>query len=256
MRYGAYARSVHDPGRYGRSFADVYDRWYGDLDPIDDIVATIGVLAPGTELLELGVGSGRLATPLAAAGFNVTGIDASEPMLRLLTNPAAGNAHTGCRSVLGNMAVLPFAQDSFDVIVIAYNTLFNLTTVEGQDRCLFETARCLKPGGRLVVDAFVPADPPETRQQVVTRARATDDELVLIATRQNGRSHLVEGAHLQFTASGMTARPWAILSCGPDELDERAEAVGLCLVARRSTWRGDDFHSDSSRHISVYEPDG
>jgi len=243
---------VHDPGRYGRSFADVYDRWYGDLDPIDEIVSTVTALAPGWDLLELGVGSGRLAVPLAAAGFAVTGIDASGPMLRLLPDPADLTS-SPCQPVLGDMAVLPFAAECFDVVLVAYNTLFNLTTVNAQLACLSEAARCLRPDGRLVIDAFVPADPPETRRQMVTRVRSTDDELVLIATRQDGRSDLVEGAHLQFTAAGMVSRPWSILSCGPDELDDRATAAGLQLAARRATWRGDDFHADSSRHISVYE---
>lgn len=237
-----------DIGRYGRSFAEVYDRWYGDLDPVEDIVAAVKALAPGADLLELGVGSGRLATPLAAAGFAVTGIDASAAMLALL-----GPGGNRCRAVLGDMAALPFSHDSFDVVVVGYNTLFNLTTVEAQIRCLHDVSRCLRRGGRLIVDAFVPADPPETRRHVVTRARSSDDELVLIATRQNGRSQLVEGSHLQFTAAGMTSRPWSILSCTPEELDVRAESAGLELTTRRSTWRGDEFHADSSRHISVYE---
>lgn len=240
-----------DPGRYGRSFADVYDRWYGDLDPVDDIISALTSLAPGPKLLELGVGSGRLATPLARAGFDVVGLDASPPMLSLLrADPSPG---ARCRPVLADMAALPFGPDVFDVIVIAYNTLFNLTTEQAQLQCLHDVGRCLRPGGRLVIDAFVPADPPETGRHLVTRARATDDELVLIATRQGGRSHLVEGTHLQFTSTGMVSRPWAILSCSPEELDVRAEAAALELTARRSTWRGDEFHADSSRHVSVYE---
>ena len=71
---------------YGDAFADVYDDWYRDLGDVDATVGLIAQLAPpGGSVLELGVGSGRLAIPLAAAGLHTTGIDASAKMLDLLT---------------------------------------------------------------------------------------------------------------------------------------------------------------------------
>ena len=119
----------YDAGTYGQGFADVYDDWYGDVSDVDATVEGVLALLEGQgagPVLELGVGTGRLALPLAGRGVEVVGVDASEEMLaRLRAKPGAD----GVRAVHGDMAHLgDLALDGpFAVVFAAFNTFFNLT---------------------------------------------------------------------------------------------------------------------------------
>lgn len=241
-----------NPRQYGDSFADVYDDWYGSLDALDAIGDALVAIAPGHRLVELGVGTGRIALPLTERGFDVVGIDASMPMLKLLaTKPESTNGHSP-RPVAADMARLPLRAASCDIVLIAYNTLFNLIDDGAQHRCLTDVAAILRPGGKLVIDAYVPAPAPVSRRHGVSRARRSDDQVVLIATRQEGRSSIVEGTHLQFTRQGMTVRPWQIRTQSPDEIDAMAVSVGLHCDQRWSGWNQAPFVPPAGRHVSVY----
>lgn len=243
---------MHNPRQYGDSFADVYDDWYGELEPVEAIVAELRRISPGPRLLELGVGTGRIALPLVAAGFAVVGIDASLPMLEQLTS--RGPEHGDRTGAIGaDMAALPVQPSSFDIVLIAYNTFFNLVAPGAQESCLFDIAGALRPGGRLVLDAFVAAEPPTTRLHAISGARRSSQEVVLIATRQDGRSPQVDGVHLQFTAAGLTARPWAIRTQSPETLDQMAADSGLRLIGRTSDWVGTPYDPSLGRHVSTYE---
>src|SRR5438132_461197 len=102
-----------DLGSYGRSFADVYDAWYSDVSDVEATVERIASLAGAGRVLELGVGTGRLALPLAHAGVAITGIDASIEMLDALrTKDGTDRALVA----LGDMAELPFIR-SFSVVL-------------------------------------------------------------------------------------------------------------------------------------------
>lgn len=91
-----------DPATYGRSFADVYDAWYPTDEVTGATVAHVAALAgPGGSVLELGVGTGRLALPLAERGLSVTGLDASPDMLDRL---AAKDPDGRVRAVPGDVA--------------------------------------------------------------------------------------------------------------------------------------------------------
>lgn len=241
-----------DPRQYGDSFADIYDDWYGDLEPVDTMVGALRRVSPGPRLLELGIGTGRIALPLVAAGFAVVGIDASLPMLKVLA--ANSSQHGDAPAAIGaDMAHIPLRPESFDVALIAYNTFFNLVAPGAQESCLLDITNVLRPGGRLVLDTFIAEEPPSTRHHAVSRARRSADEVVLIATRQDGRSHRVDGVHLQFTPAGLTARPWAIRPQSPDVLDEMAATAGLRLAGRSSDWAGTPFDPAFGRQVSIYE---
>src|SRR5262245_41087141 len=114
----------YEASTYGDGFADVYDDWYGNVSDVDATVAGVASLAAargGDRVLELGVGTGRLALPLAARGLLVTGIDASPAMLdRLLAKPGAARVE----AVLGDMAELP-VPGRYTVVFAAFNTFFN-----------------------------------------------------------------------------------------------------------------------------------
>src|SRR4051812_8010933 len=112
------------PGTYGDAFADVYDDWYADLQDPEAVADLFTGRGQAGRILELGVGTGRLAWPLAARGRNVFGIDASAAMLSRLVNRQRSDGEV--LAVRGDMARLPFAPEAFTTVFVAYNTLFNL----------------------------------------------------------------------------------------------------------------------------------
>ncbi|MCU1361473.1 MAG: putative methyltransferase [Ilumatobacteraceae bacterium] len=231
---------------YGDAFADVYDDWYRDLGDIDTTIAFLSDIARGGSVLELGVGTGRLAVPLRAGVASVTGIDSSQKMLdRLAFNDELGTV-TG---VLGDMVDdLPTAR--FDLIVAAYNTVFNLLTVERQQQCFRQVASRLTDDGSFVVEAFVPQ--PHTGSQVSVRS-LTSDRLVLSASVHSAADQLADGQFVELTeAGGVRLRPWSIRWAEPEQLDEMATHSGLALQQRWADYDRSTFDQSSERHVSVY----
>ncbi len=259
-----------EPGSYGDAFADVYDQWYPDVTDVEACVARVAELAdaPGVgdaAVLELGVGTGRLALPLAARGLRLTGVDASAAMLeRLAAKPGADRL----RLVAGDMADLGATDldaagpdgfgPPFQVVLIAYNTLFNLADDDAQARCLAGAAARLAPGGRLVVETFVPADPdpdpPPGRSAAggLSVSRVTASEVVLNASMHDLATQTVVGQHIQLSEAGTRLRPWRIHYLHPDQLDALARRAGLAGLERWGDWRATAFDEDSPTLISVY----
>ncbi|MDP8987176.1 MAG: class I SAM-dependent methyltransferase, partial [Actinomycetota bacterium] len=121
-----------DASTYGERFADVYDDWYGDVSDVDATVEAVARLAGDGPVLELGIGTGRLALPLKAAGLEVHGIDASPAMLERLRAKPGGEA---VPVVIGDFAdVAVEVPGGFAVVLVAYNTLFNLGSAAAQRR--------------------------------------------------------------------------------------------------------------------------
>lgn len=265
---------------YGDAFADVYDDWYRDLGDVGATVSLIAQLATlGGSVLELGVGSGRLAIPLAAAGLNTTGIDASTQMLDLLarneqahndrtpndrtSNDRTSNEQRGrVHAVRGDM-VDDMPSGPFDVVLAAYNTVFNLLDRDRQQRCFTEVASRLAPGGSFVVEAFVPRSNPDsgnddggdgtsTESRVTVRTMSVD-RVVLSASRDDHAQQRAEGQFIEITEmGGIRLRPWAIRYASPDELDGFARRSGLALHQRWADFSGAVFSDASDTHVSVY----
>jgi SAM-dependent methyltransferase len=235
---------------YGESFADVYDEWYGDVSDVEGTVATVVALAGGGPVLELGIGTGRLALPLAARGLEVHGIDASPSMVARLRAKPGGEDISVTISDFAD--VQPDGPTAYRVVLAAYNTLFNLTTAEAQRRCFVNAARRLVSGGAFVVEAFVPSAEPDETEGQVTPSVIESERVVLQVTRRHPRSQTVEGSTISISEGGVRLRPWHIRYARPAELDAMASAAGLVLASRDAGWRGEPFHSDSSRHVSVY----
>lgn len=241
-----------DPGLYGRSFADVYDDWYGDLNNPDDVVGAFRArLTPRACIVEFGSGTGRLATPLAAAGFTVIGIDASIEMLRM----APVTPHLS--SVGADMASVPLATASADAVLIAYNTLFNVVEPQRQQRCLAEACRLLKPDGLLVLECFIAtAFDAEPAVSAAMRSVDTDHAVVIVTARERatGRSQLIVGSHIEVRTNRVVCRPWELLYRPPGELDASARDTGLVLRERFADWTEQRFDPLGSRHVSWYQP--
>lgn len=253
----------YHPGTYGDSFADVYDDWYGEHGGGDPTAAVdlLASLAAGRNgpVLELGVGSGRLALPLAARGFPVWGIDASAAMIaRLRDNAAAtGPVESALHPIVGDMAALPFGPGShFGLAFVAANTLFNLPRADLQARCLVELARCVETGGALVIEAFVPNDEPDQPVSAVEAPMIELGRVVLTASRRDPADQVVIGQHIEITEAGVRLRPWKIRYCSPAQLDTMAGAAGWELDQRWASWARTSFDETSPAHVSVYRRAG
>ena len=236
-----------DHGLYARSFADVYDAWYGDLDdPAHVVDAVAQHRQPPATVLELGSGTGRLATPLAQAGFHVIALDISQPMLAM----ADAEAH----AVAADMTTLPARTKSVDVVLVAYNTLFNVSNRDLQRQCISEAARVLTDDGWLAVEAFVaPSDSPDAFG-ISQRPHPTDPDskLTIVSGPHANQSGIIVGAHIE-TGTQRTCRPWQLAYQNPADLDTCARHAGLELVDRHGDWTGTTFDDDSSRHVSWYK---
>lgn len=257
----------YEPASYGDRFAEVYDDWYADVTDTDACVATVADLArqaassaadattnPASavgsrpRVLELGVGTGRLAIPLTSAGIDVTGVDVSQAMLTAMAaKPGGGDV----RAVLGDMADPPVGDRRFHAVLIAYNTLFNLVEPGQQERCVARVARLLEPGGALVVEAFVP-DPDAGSGDAVTTRQVTADRVVLSVSRTDVGGSLAIGQYVDITEQGIKLRPWQIRWSSPSQVDAMAVAAGLVAESRWSDWDRTPFGPDAPTHVSVY----
>jgi SAM-dependent methyltransferase len=242
----------YDASSYGDAFADVYDDWYEGISDVELTVVELLDLADGGPVLELGVGTGRLAVPLAeaglAAGVAVVGIDASEAMLaRLAWRDPAGLVTTVHGDIRHDLPDGPFA-----LVFVAYNTLFSLVDDGAQARCFVDVADRLRPGGRFVVEAFVPDDPPRKGDSVSVRSLAAD-HVVLSVSVNDPDNQAAAGQFIELSETGgVRLRPWSIRYSSPAQLDEYARAAGLALEQRWESFGRTAFDDESPRHVSVY----
>lgn len=242
----------YDDTSYGSAFADVYDDWYEDVSDIDATVADLVALAGSGPVLELGVGTGRLAIPLAyhdeAGSIRLHGIDSSEPMLaKLRQRDHENRIDVSCGHMVDDLPVGPFT-----LVFVAYNTIFNLRTLQDQARCFAAVAARLAPGGRFVIEAFVPDDPPRNGDEITIRTLEAD-RVVLSVSRHDAEQQLAEGQFVEITeAAGIRLRPWSIRYATPGQLDEMAGDAGLALEHRWDGFGRAVFGPESTRHVSVY----
>jgi SAM-dependent methyltransferase len=241
---------------YGDGFADVYDEWYTGLDDVQvttDLLAGLARQAADDgatpRALELGVGTGRLARPLAALGVDVTGVDTSDAMLARLR----ASDPEGVVTVTSGDMVEEQPDGPFDVVLIAYNTLFNLESADRQAACFAAVAERLSARGVFVIEAFVPEDPPREGEEIGVRSMSASEVVLSVSTHDpvNQRAH----GHFVHLADGapVRLRPWSIRYAPPSELDAMAVAAGLALRARWEDFHQRPFGDDSPRHVSVYE---
>jgi SAM-dependent methyltransferase len=240
--------SEHPASRYGDAWHDVYDAWH----PLDggavSTVRELQRLAGQGRVLELGIGTGRIAIPLARRGVRVEGVEASERMLALL------RAKPGAEDIpvtVGNMRDVP-VPGPFDVVFVVANTLFCLLTQDDQVRCFENVSRCLADGGHFVVECFVPGrDHPAEGSRVMpwalgeeTRIHIAEADPVAQRIRASTVS-LVEGNAVRMV-------PVELRYAWPPELDLMARLAGMELRWRWGNWDKAPFTGASRQHVSVY----
>lgn len=238
---------------YGRAFADVYDDWYSHVTNVDETVDTLVRLAGGGDLLELGVGTGRIAVPLATrlrGRARVVGIDESDEMLAIWRGKLSAAPDAAARSVVikGDMsASLP--RGPFAVVFSTFNTFFNLPDHESQRICLREAAAVLAPGGAIALEFAVFADDEHVAAGEFTEERRRPDgTLVVSRSVIDPREHTVIG---RFTDGAGRERPWRIRYVTTRMLAEMAHGAGLALADRWEDFGRRPFLATSTRQVCI-----
>jgi SAM-dependent methyltransferase len=178
----------------------------------------------------------------------VTGVEASARIVeQLRTKPGGADLPV----ILADMAQLPVT-DSFDLVYVLASTLYCLTEQETQVRALGLAAARLRPGGWLVVEAFVP-DPGRFDRGQRVEARAVDTDAVrLDIARHDPAAQTVSSQQVAITAGGIRLCPVRLRYIWPTELDLMARLAGLRLAQRHGGWRGEPYTATGS-HVSVYQ---
>jgi SAM-dependent methyltransferase len=228
--------------RYDESSADMFEP--AVVDPVVDLLVE---LAGSGRALELGIGTGRIALPLAQRGVPVHGIELSQAMAAKLRAKPGGEA---VGVTIGDFATAT-VDGLFSVAYLVFNTIMNLTTQAAQVACFRNVAAHLEPGGCFVVEVGVPGlqrlPPGETvRAFHVSDSRWGFDEYDVAA--QGLVSH-----HFEIVDGRVERLSMPFRYAWPAELDLMAELAGMRLRERWSGWEREPFTSDSRKHVSVWE---
>jgi len=238
----------YGPATYGDRIAPVYDDIYGELPHTAATVDFVHSLAGDGRVLELGIGTGRIAIPLAQRGVDVHGIDASAAMVeRLRAKPGGAEIPV----VIGDFADVA-AEGRFRVVFVAFNTFFNLLSQDAQVLCFANVAHRLEPGGCFVVSAFVPDVSRFVRDQAFTVADAGGTSVRLDASVYDPQRQLVSSTHIHIDEGGVRLFPVRLRFAYPPELDLMARLAGLELEARYGSFERERFTATSVVHVSVY----
>ncbi len=210
-------------------------------------VDRLAELAGDGRALEFASGTGRVAVPLAERGIPVTGIELSLPMIDELRTKADERA---LLVVVGDMATTRAAGE-YTLVYLVYNTISNLLTQGEQVACFRNAARHLAPGGRFVIELWVPElrKLPPGQQAIVCQAAAgyigLDTYNVLDQQVVSHHFHFTEGSQAELFRS-----PHRYI--WPAELDLMAQLAGFQLETRHADWAASPFTAESQSHISVY----
>lgn len=230
-------------------FASSYDAGLGSMGEaaaIEPVVDALVELAAGGPVLELAIGTGRIALPLAARGVAVSGIDLSEPMVAELRRKPGGDA---IPVTIGDMTATQVAGE-FRVVYLVFSTIGNLVGQDLQVACFENAARHLGPGGRFVVELEVPA---------LRRLPPGERFVVFDATERHGGIDEYDPATQTLVShhygpTGHASMPFRY--AWPAELDLMARIAGLTLEHRWEDWSGAPFTGESTRHVSVWRKPG
>jgi len=239
-----------EDGYFGERVAATYDDSSdGMFDPafVATVAGVLAGLAGGGRALELGIGTGRIALPLARRGVEVHGIDLSRAMVARLRAKPGGDA---IGVTIGDFAATR-VDGTFSLVYLVFNTIMNLTSQDAQVACFRTAADHLEPGGCFVIEVGVPdlrrLPPGQTMVpwQVTPERWAFD--LYDVATQAMSSNYItVEDGRGEY-------RSIPFRYVWPAELDLMARLAGMRLRDRWDSWTREPFTSESRQHVSVWE---
>ncbi len=236
---------------YGDRIANAHGEIYRPVD-VSERVDMLARLAGGGRALELGIGTGRFALPLARRGVEVYGIDSSRVMVERLRAKQGGEA---ILVTIGDFADIE-VEGSFSLIFVVSNTFFMLDTQEEQIRCFENVASHLGESGVFLVNAFVPDVSMFDKGQRLSASLPDLASVRLDVSVRDAANQVVDFRHLLLTEEGIRMYPGRLRYVWPSELDLMARLAGLRLRNRWADWRRSPFTAQSRSHVSVYERAG
>jgi SAM-dependent methyltransferase len=235
---------------YGAMWAPDYDQIFASV--AGAMVDRLAEFAANARVLELAIGTGRVAIPLSARGIDVTGIDISPEMVERMRTKPGGAA---IPVVMGDFALVP-VEGTFRLIYLVFNTLFALENQEAQIRCFVNVAAHLEPGGRFVTETFYPDVARFDRGQRFGALAVNVDEVQVEASRHDRVSQSIMTQRVHLREGGLKLYPVRVRYAWPPEMDLMARIAGLELESRWGGWEREPFTHQSQIHVSVYrKPD-
>jgi SAM-dependent methyltransferase len=241
---------MEDPdGIFGESVAATYDDEEHEMfrpAAIDPAVDLLARLADGGAALELAIGTGRIALPLARRGVPVHGIDMSRAMVaRLRAKPGGADIPV----TIGDFATTR-VDGSFSVVYLVFNTIMNLTTQQAQVDCFANAAAHLAPGGCFVVEVMVPDLRRLPPGQDAVPFQTGPDRWAF--DRYDVATQAMSSNYVDFTGGQAQFSTFPFRYVWPSELDLMAQLAGMRLRDRWADWSGQPFISESRSHVSVW----
>jgi len=241
----------HANGYFGERVAAKYDESAADMfspEAVNPVVDVLAGLASGGRALELAIGTGRIALPLADRGVDVHGIDMSRAMVARLRAKPGGDA---IGVTIGDFATTR-VDGTFTLAYLVFNTIMNLTTQEAQVACFRNVAAHLAPGGCFVIEVSIPD----------LRRLPPGQEVLPFQVSQTGWAYdhyevatqAMSSNYVEVTADGR-GEYWSIpfRYVWPAELDLMAQIAGMRLRERWAGWQREPFTSESDKHVSIWE---
>ena len=240
----------HDPSAYGSHVAADYDDLHADLDPTP-AAETLAEMAHGGAVLELGIGTGRLALPLLDRGLEVAGIEASPEMAAVLARKPRGDR---IPVTLGDFATADAGRRDFSLVALVFNTLYALPSQDAQVALFRNAARHLRDGGLFVVEAWLP-DLGAFRDGRAVRPLDVGDGTVLLEVAEifPAQQRMRTNKILLRGDNGVRVWPAHHRYAWPAELDLMARLAGMSLRHRWADWRRTAFLDASRGHVSVWQ---
>jgi SAM-dependent methyltransferase len=245
------AKPGEGSGAYGESLADIYDSLYPTAGPaVDSMVAFLQELRPApASLLELGVGTGRLAIPLAKHGYRVHGVDASPAMLaKLHENDSSGRVTTA----VGDFSEL-VVEERYDLVLTALNTFFMLPTQEQQISCLRGIHDALEDGGVAVFETYNPQVYHRLTETTNRVGHLAPDALLLDTIQVNRSLQSVLVVHTVVGPGELRKVPEVSRYAWPAEFDVMARLAGLRVTGRWADWDRSPVTEQAEKHVYVVE---
>ena len=224
--------ATYDESTYGERIAEIYDnltRAFRTDAP--EAVEFLAPLAKGRRVLELGIGTGRIALALVERGIRMHGVDASPSMIEKLRSKPGG---ADIPVEMGDFANLKIG-GRFALVYVVFNTFFGILTQEDQVRCFARVAKRLIPDGVFVIEAFMPNLSQYDRGQRTSTSLISDERTILNVSKLDAAAQRVRSQHLIIDDAGVHRYPVELRFAYPSELDLMARIAGMRL---RERWGG------------------
>jgi hypothetical protein len=242
--------SLDPDGYFDEGVAATYDDSTAAMstpEAVDPVVRFLAALAGSGRALELGIGTGRIAVPLAVHGVPVHGIELSRAMAARIAGKPGGDS---VGVTIGDFATAT-VDGTFSLAFVVFNTIMNLTTQEAQVACFRNVSAHLEPGGYFVIEVEVPGLQRLAPGQVIQDFRVSEERWGLDeydVVNQGVTSH-----HFRFRDGEVRRTSIPFRYAWPAELDLMAQIAGMELRERWDGWTREPFTAESRQHVSVWQ---